>query len=382
MPGLDAVRGLAILSVVSYHELSWQIPLPLAPGSFGERVVSACNAGFLGVQLFFVLSGFLITGILLDARRQQGFWSRFYVNRLLRLMPALVLALTFVRWRYQASWIGIALSVFYLGNLVSQFGITSFHYNIVWSLAVEEQFYLVWPVLVRLSSRRALTLVATTIMLVAPWLRYISAAAWLPLGNPQSMTWLLADKLAAGGLLALFLRSAAGAQRKSAKRLCIVLFAASTLLLVWFKSSGFLSRASNAGLALQPIPFNLLFCAFVLLMLLIGDRPWVLRSTSPLRFLGHISYGLYLYHELIFSEFDRLSLHKGLFKDYLSTEQWLLRFVVVGGFAVVISYLSRRYIEEFFLGFKFGTATPVRSNHFGQGAASEQLVTVPARVID
>src|SRR5437879_13788258 len=87
MPELDAVRGIAILMVMVYHGLYWQVDLTAFP-RWGRLLMTCAWSGRLGVDLFFVLSGFLITGLLLDSRSRTDYYSRFYVRRALRILPA------------------------------------------------------------------------------------------------------------------------------------------------------------------------------------------------------------------------------------------------------------------------------------------------------
>jgi peptidoglycan/LPS O-acetylase OafA/YrhL len=156
VPALDGVRGLAILWVLA-HQLSW----PLASGSWQSLLMAPFAVGWIGVQLFFVLSGFLITGILLDTRQDPLQLRHFYVRRVLRIFPlyygALALTLCVLlawpsplpegvswahEWRIQP-WLWAFMSNWtaYTDQHTELFA----HF---WSLAVEEQFYLMWPLLI------------------------------------------------------------------------------------------------------------------------------------------------------------------------------------------------------------------------------------------
>ncbi|MBI5083418.1 MAG: acyltransferase, partial [Acidobacteria bacterium] len=159
MPPLDGIRGLAILLVLLLHFRAPDLTHPLK-GILG--------LGWTGVQLFFVLSGFLITGILLDTRSCSNYFSSFWMRRTLRIFPLYFLALSVFLvaapavlpvpkealppaadqvyyWTYLNNWIPMGEE----GRLVHVLG----HF---WSLAVEEQFYLVWPVVVWLVPPRML----------------------------------------------------------------------------------------------------------------------------------------------------------------------------------------------------------------------------------
>jgi len=104
MPGLDALRGVAVLAVVFYHGLHWWLP-PAISISPGVKYLSLlASPGWLGVNLFFVLSGFLITGILLDTRTHPNYWKSFYTRRALRILPLYLVTLLILRFYSGVSW--------------------------------------------------------------------------------------------------------------------------------------------------------------------------------------------------------------------------------------------------------------------------------------
>src|SRR5262245_13745 len=171
VPALDGLRGLAILPVMLTHFVS---DGDLSPVSKVDEIVSATlTLGWVGVELFFVLSGFLITGILLDSRGAPHYFRNFYIRRTLRIFP--------LYYGFLALWLGV-LPLFYkwpndvlkvVSIPVSPVWSWAYLTNIVqalhddwragppytthfWSLAIEEQFYLVWPTVVFLFSRRRL----------------------------------------------------------------------------------------------------------------------------------------------------------------------------------------------------------------------------------
>jgi len=355
MPGLDTLRGLAILSVLFYHGLYWGPALKPPAHSLAERISGFFVFGWLGVFLFFVLSGFLITGILLDSKEKPHYWRNFYIRRVLRILPIFVLVLVVIKIFCHATWLYVVVCLAYMANLAQMMHLGGFKYGVLWSLAVEEQFYLGWPWLARFLTRRHLAYTAAGIIVISPVLRWLSAASIVPLGDPHNMTWLIADNLAMGALLALMLRSRWGSVR-TVRRCAAGLLVIGLLLLAGGIPLGLLHRASLFGSALQTVPFELMFAALLLFSLLVGDRPAVLAWTAPLRFFGYLSYGLYLYHELVFNFGDDVLRSLGFFKSW-STWDWVWRFVVEGALGVLVAYLSRRYFEEFFLGMK-GKLTP------------------------
>ena len=153
---LDGLRGFALLLVFGYHALSRELVSTSLAGTLAKKIALT---GWVGVDLFFVLSGFLITSILLDARTAGNYLRVFYARRALRIFPLyyLVLAASLLLMPDHFGWKAQIFYWFNLSNLV-----TAFHPLLIpylahfWSLAIEEQFYLVWPALVLLLRPRAL----------------------------------------------------------------------------------------------------------------------------------------------------------------------------------------------------------------------------------
>jgi peptidoglycan/LPS O-acetylase OafA/YrhL len=149
----DGIRGLAVLMVLIGHA-----------GWF--------NNGWVGVDLFFVLSGFLITGILRRSREDPFYWRRFYIKRACRILPPIVLgiAATALLWPHPSA-IGLAGYLLSFGNIVdiTRFDIKPLEH--LWSLSVEEHFYVFWPFAVLLLSRRRLQFLLVPTIVVAVLLR-------------------------------------------------------------------------------------------------------------------------------------------------------------------------------------------------------------------
>jgi peptidoglycan/LPS O-acetylase OafA/YrhL len=350
MPGLDVLRGIAVLSVVFYHGLYWGLVVAPPPHSVAAEATSAFTFGWLGVNLFFVLSGFLITGILVDSKSRQRYWRNFYVRRVLRIFPALALVLIVLKIFFHATWLYVAVCLAYLANLSVVLHVGGFGYGPLWSLAVEEQFYLVWPWLAKILNRRSLALVAAGSVVFSPLLRCLSALGALPLGNPHSMTWLISDNFAVGALLALLLRSRWG-KVEIVKRLAWIMLGGGAILLVVGIPFGVLHRTNLVGSTFQTVPFEFIFGAALLHSLLLGERPGFLLWTRPLRFFGYISYGLYLYHVLVFHFADSAMRALGFYRAW-SMRDWAMRFVIGWTLSTLVAVISRRYFEEFFLGLK------------------------------
>jgi peptidoglycan/LPS O-acetylase OafA/YrhL len=209
MPELDTLRGIAVLSVVFFHGFGFKYGLPGLSG-IPKFFVAATLPGWAGVNLFFVLSGFLITGILLDTRERQYYYRRFYLRRALRILPiyyaVLLILAVFSRTGIiarPASWAFLGLSFIYLANVTNLFGVTM-QFGVLWSLAVEEHFYLLWPTAAKFFSRRGLTALAAAICVACPLLR--AFYFWRGYDSGNGYTWLCADGLALGALLAIVVR--------------------------------------------------------------------------------------------------------------------------------------------------------------------------------
>ena len=207
IPALDGVRGLAIL-LVMVHNLSILQP---APGLTYKLWSTAVDAGWIGVQLFFVLSGFLITGILLDDRKRPHALRVFYIRRSLRIWPLyyafLIAYAAIVLWRLDTPPGYFLWYIFYLSNWTDPLyhplpGVGHF-----WSLAVEEQFYLTWPWLAMRMRPAWLAWFCIAITVMAFVARLVMHGAkvealWIYESTPTR-----ADALALGALVAIALRS-------------------------------------------------------------------------------------------------------------------------------------------------------------------------------
>lgn len=176
MPELDTIRGIAVLLVLFFHGFGFRYGIQ-GLTAFPKLFVEATLPGWIGVNLFFVLSGFLITGILLDSKLKQNYYRSFYVRRALRILPlyyavlALLVILTRAGWvNRRASWAFVGLSFFYLSNVTELFRVPM-QYGVLWSLAVEEHFYLLWPTVVRSLTRCRVLLAGALICVLCPFLR-------------------------------------------------------------------------------------------------------------------------------------------------------------------------------------------------------------------
>ena len=347
MPELDVLRGIAVLGVLFFH--GFRSEYGGLPFTGARRILLlATQPGALGVNLFFVLSGFLITGILLDSQTRPDYYRRFYTRRALRILPAYYSLLILLAVLHQASAAFLGLSFVYLSNVTGLFGV-SMDYHPLWSLAVEEHYYIVWPSVVRKLRPRSLGLFSLAVCILVPVARAISFHyGHLPGG--EWYTWFAADGLAEGSLLAIVLRSSIS--RKHAVAGTAFLLTMATILVIAGAPFGILSRQTMLGASLQLSLVNTFFTGLLLLFLVLGtsSRRWLVNSTI-LVFFGYISYGLYLIHPMTFRIYDKVT---GRFWPWLQPSVGhfgliVLRFAVVSATAIGLAYLSREYYEEWFL---------------------------------
>ena len=300
IPELDGLRAFAVIGVIFYH---------FVPG-FG--------LGWTGVYLFFVISGFLITGILLDSKENPHYFRNFYIRRVLRIFPI-----------YYLSLLAVSLAGLYIGSNLSDFpfylfylqnytlAVNSWHANFInwfdhtWSLAVEEQFYFIWPFLVYKLKREQLPYLLIVFIVFSYGCRLVlffateAYSAWIWASLPTVL-----DSLSIGALLALASRSKNASAEKLARNGFILMAASGTILffLGLFRAKlpaewGLdIWNAGHTNLTLLGLFFGGLI-AFV-----IFRNSWLSRVLrfSWLRKIGKISYGLYLYHYPIYHATDLL----------------------------------------------------------------------------
>jgi peptidoglycan/LPS O-acetylase OafA/YrhL len=351
MPELDVLRGTAILVVVVYHGLFWSSVT--TSNRIGRLVVQASSAGWLGVNLFFVLSGFLITGILLSTKGRPSYYRQFYLRRVFRILPAYFLTIAILLVIHQLTLGSTLVALLFLTNY-SIFPVVG-GYGPFWSLSVEEQFYLLWPMLVAKVSVRSLTILSFVLCVVCPFLRWLSVSRHLPLGEAHTSTYLIADNLAIGALAVIFARSRYGTLRNG-KLLGLALIVGGGVFLTAGVPFGIMHRTNAFGGALQTVPWNLFFTGCLLLFLGLRSRLFSGPFTAPLRFLGYISYGLYIYHLLVFQAYDTVVRHLSHASLRAALSAGFTRLLLVGTLAVLVSWISRRFYEEYFLRLKTGSS--------------------------
>jgi peptidoglycan/LPS O-acetylase OafA/YrhL len=269
---------------------------------FPRWVELATRPGWMGVDLFFVLSGFLITGILLDSAGRPHYFRNFYGRRALRILPLYYLILLLISIFYRESRGFVGFSFFYMSNMAPIFGVAVV-YTPLWSLSVEEHFYLLWPWLISRLKAHRIWLLAAGIWLAEPIFRGIAFFhAW----DVSSYTWFRLDGLTAGALLATFVRSNLYSERRLLWLGSTCIAAAGILMAVGFPF-GIYTRKALTGDALLYTVCSLMFAGGIAVVLSGEFRHLSgLMRSRLLRWCGDLSYCLYIVHWLIFYGWDSI----------------------------------------------------------------------------
>jgi peptidoglycan/LPS O-acetylase OafA/YrhL len=373
LPALDGLRGLAIAGVLACHfGNAWPGGAPL-----DRAVRTATDLGWTGVDLFFVLSGFLITGILVDTAGTPGWWRGFLVRRALRIFPLYYLALVLFgllgpalglvdRWTF-GRWGGWYWA--YLGNwaYAARQGIPALAH--FWSLGVEEQFYLLWPLVVLLAGgRRRLGWIAAGLVAASPVVRawIVHGSGW-PVGAAFRVTLGRLDGLATGALLAVLFRTPGvrGALARAWPWAAVL------------GAAGFLALAAPLGFDMHRAPLEiwshtLLAVAFggalagAVTGTCAGAGPAAVLSRAlsarPLRALGRVSYGVYVWHFFIHKWCMTALPSRPAIAALLATRAGYLAYAIAGMAASVgVAGISWRLIERPLLALKDRWAPRVRA---------------------
>lgn len=361
---LDGIRGLAIILVMLHH---FEGRLP-ASNYFLRSLKLVFSFGWVGVDLFFALSGFLITGILLDTRKANNYFGAFYARRVLRIFPlyysvliVILVAASLIHPRPQNVPVVADQKLYflYLTNwLVLWKG--KWGPNILghfWSLAVEEQFYFAWPLCVWLLAWRNLVKFAVTASIIAPLVRIF----WIAHpGSEQAIamaTVTRMDSLLCGALGALLIRDAQALNRVRKWLPGIALIAISCfmggagLFRIVRGHSGHFLFIDTFGYSFLSLGFSALIVYSAASDGIPSCLQHLLRSQVLTEF-GKYSYGMYVYHVPILGVLDYL-LYEGLFKSSAASFWFGASYVAfLLGTSFLVARVSYEYFERYFIGLK------------------------------
>lgn len=346
IPVLDGLRSLVILVLIVHYTDSVDLA-PVAKTTFYLTQLVAA----VGLDVFFALSGFLITGILLDTRGAAGYFRTFYSRRILRIFPLyygtlliFLVVLPAVSNRFDNERLTLSQHVYYwtyLVNLAESFGWhvapSTGHF---WSLGVEEQFYLIWPAIVYACSRRRLQAICIGLLVVSPFLRLLLVHMWP--GTPAFHQLERFDVIGIGGLLAVAFRTPGGLIRCHrwmwpAACVAAVVMVGGFVLLPVLPAEALFSSASP-------------YVAALVLLVTLRAGPEALWSrvvgSWPLRRIGMYSYGIYVLHDPLADTIARFG-----FLDYPrhGTVEALVYCAKMVPIAVVAGALSWHLYERPFL---------------------------------
>jgi peptidoglycan/LPS O-acetylase OafA/YrhL len=347
---LDGIRGIAILLVLGAH-----FGAPACPPGILQEMFAF---GWAGVDLFFVLSGFLITGILLDSKGKPNYFGRFYLRRVFRIFPIyyaylllffhllpLIAQLTGRLASFDFGRSGEGWYWMYLSNWrdAAQRNRHLFHF---WSLSIEEQFYIVWPAVVYLASIRNLKYICASIAIFSPVLRFAALHYGASIPFLYRATPFRLEGLALGALLALAAHDVT--LHKLIGRLIPWAWPIGAVVLI-----GVIARSGAYWFTLPMVAFGYASIAVLCWALVSwgvaesGTRHWfarTLRSTALVRF-GKYSYGIYVWHPLVAGSVRGVVASLG---DRFGLSWSLLPVALLVGIALSygVAWLSWKLIED------------------------------------
>ncbi|MFZ4455590.1 MAG: acyltransferase family protein [Bacteroidales bacterium] len=336
---LDGLRGIASLMVLVFHFF-------ITPNSsyLTNRSVyqSLTLFGQHGVSLFFVLSGFVITRILINSKEDENYFVRFYWKRALRILPlyyiflfAFYFALDLLKWSNISHQLPYLL---YYQNFDTIFNFVALGPSHYWSLAIEEHFYLIWPLVVYFVPTRNLLKVIFILFVAVFLVKYVMLFHGIGISK---FTFARIDQLLFGAILSIM--ELKNMFKNDKTRIYLFLILIGTLLI----NAILFLQANNYPFWTELLKYTtlgLLFFTFLgWLITLNGDHPLnVLLSSKVLQYLGKISYGIYIWHILVLF----------ILNKYFLTKNLILDFSLSIALSILVAHISFYYYERQFLKLK------------------------------
>lgn len=343
---LDGLRGIAALSVIIYHffhdnPISYNI-------SQYPILHTITNLMQHGVTLFFVLSGFVITRILINTKQQENYFSQFYKKRALRIFPLYYLYLFVFFWTLSfLPQTGINTDndsffsvFFFLQNLDWITGFRSIAPGHYWSLAVEEHFYFLWPLIVFIIPNNRITRLTIILIILSLPLKYYFYTSGIDINHNTFSRY---DSILLGALIAMFEQN----PNYSLERIRKV-FKSEILVLVILVLTGFIIYSFQKEFPLvkesfKHIILGVLSAIFIFRLINEKEDNWLYQflTTDKMQYLGKISFGLYVWHMLIIQ-----------IMVYIGFKNPIVDLVLTIAFSILFAHLSYFYFERFFLQLK------------------------------
>ena len=344
LPALDGLRGGAALLVMWFHFFLIKNNQP--DGLVGQVIDNTKMLGQTGVDLFFILSGFLITRILLVDKEAPHFFRNFYWKRSLRILPLYYfflaiywVVLPLVKGADLPRWSDCWWSLFFCQNIPMTFGWDNSGPGHYWTLAIEEHFYIMWPFLVFFLSRKWLFIASLIIVAGAMLIRIFMGLKGYEV---YYFTFARMDSLAIGAILAMH----EPLMMKKAKSLATLLMTTAAISLISVGLIYGLPSLSDSLLVdIIKYPLIAVFFAAVIGYLLVTNQNNIvhkLLSCRCSRYFGKISYSLYVFHILCFE----------LLQPYIQEWPVLIKFTVSFITAILVAHVSYTYLESYFLKYK------------------------------
>jgi peptidoglycan/LPS O-acetylase OafA/YrhL len=372
IPELDGLRGLAIVMVLVHHMGVFQ-----NLGSYTTPLAHIGGPGWIGVDLFFVLSGFLITGILLRTKRDSHYLRNFYARRALRIFPLYFCYVALLQLLLEMHWLApqvehaVSQDIHWVWVYAANFRILGkgdfldVFLNHFWSLSIEEHFYFLWPTIVLLiddAKLRKLCIWGTVGVLA---LRTLLVLKSVPSSTVYTFTPCRMDGFFIGGFAALLFKDTV----PNRKRLLVPALALLCVCGTTVLGSCVLSRTFTWSTPfMQSVGYTLTSAGFFALLLLTlverGQGPLSrLFGSSGLRFFGKYSYALYVLHQPIYIIFDSvLPTTRVIDLTGSASLGYVLHSVASVGLSVVAALLSWNLLEMPFLRlkslFEYRSASP------------------------
>lgn len=353
-PALDGLRGIAILLVVLFHASEFAYDASGTKiSSFAENFAAISIIGLTGIDLFFVLSGFLITGILIDTRNETYALKNFYIRRALRIFPVYFLTLALVLLyavsaNQEIDSAKILTHLIYIQNISLHFNEDVFIYlNHTWSLAIEVQFYLIWSLILVWSYKKSplmSALICTSLITFAAFMRlYLTNEDLYKLA--YTTTFARMDALCMGALISICIQSNYNAIKKHQDTINAIMMASAVILLIIVVFSENAEHAINNIIKYGLTCSTLLYGGLILSLLMNNENILRFKKILCLKYLrkiGCMSYGIYLFHVPIL-----FVIGKALHENSLG---FGLNYILIlgggGAITIIAANLSYKYFEK------------------------------------